>query len=477
MYGAIFSEEDMKRQLYDLNRDYRGRQTWRDMYARAGLSAQMQQSALNQSYANTMAQAYTASLGGNAAIAGSNVIQGNKQSLLDQNSLALQQAFDAYSQQHVEGSAAIAQNLANANAQIDTVLGEQAKNTIDYANAHYSYLQRLYDDYLNSENKIFDNELWKNKFIVNETDENGNVINERLKTWDELANYATDENGDIISLYDKDHNLTIAGADFFDQMENFVIGDERSAGAISWGQYLSETNPELLSWAQTQNAYDYTPGLTNAGSFKTMFGMTSTDNAYEFAERLGGLSEGQVDKMFSKFENYSTEYAKKISSTFGGAKYKAKAQFAENASKELLKFTNDLGITDDIKEATGQDMNEFVNSIISNRDSMKSGWDMAADYAGIMSKYIISMAGGGAAAGGIGGAIGGPFAGLTAGIGAVVGAVAGFVYGLFESAQYGQQTTSVNIQKQSNIQQSYKDMVAALTSYANNRRNQLNNKK
>lgn len=471
MYGAIFSEEDMKRQLYDLNRDYRGRQTWRDMYARAGLSAQMQQSALNQNYANTMAQAYTASLGGNAAIAGSNVIQGNKQSLLDQNSLALQQAFDAYSQQHAEGSVAIAQNLANANAQIDTVLGEQAKNTIDYANAHYSYLQRLYDDYLNSENKIFDNELWKNKFIVNETDENGNVINERLKTWDELANYATDENGDIISLYDKDGNLTIAGADFFDQMENFVIGDERSAGAISWGQYLSETNPELLSWAQTQNAYDYTPGLTNAGSFKTMFGMTSTDNTYEFAERLGGLSKGQVKKMYSKFENYSEEYKTIAASTQGGHRNKQQAKIVSDMSNELLKLTNDLGITDDIKEATGKDMNDFVNSIVSNKDSMKSGWGLAGDFFANLGAAMIPITMGGAS---LGRKIGG-LKGM--GIGAVVGAIVGLVTGAIGGSISVSNSMSANEQKEANIEQSYAEMITTLTLYANNKRNQLNNKK
>ena len=491
MYGSVFTEDEVKKQLYESNRDYRGRQTWADLYSSAGTAAKRQMSALNYDYANAMSQAYLSSLSGNSAIQGLNAIQGNKQMLLDQNSSALQQAFEAYSKQHVEGAQQIAQNLGNTNAAIDSALGEQAKNTIDYANAHYSYLQRLYEDYQNGNNKIFDNVLW-NKFLVDEVDEDGNVIEQRLKTWNELTSAAQDENGEWISLYNDNNELTIAGVDFFDQMENFVASTdaERAAGALSWGEYLNETNPELFKWASTQNAYDYTVGDgNNAGSFRTLVGMTSADTTYKFAERLGGLSSAQLDNLFNDFVEYGKEYSDITDKTGGGARNKRRAKDAAGMATNLQKLTDDLGITEDIEQATGVSITELVNAIINNEANMKSGWGLAGDFFSNFGAALGTSAIGGAAIGaGIGGVAAGglaatgvlaPFAPAVevtfATAGLAIGSIVGFVSGIVGGSIDTRKSIEANEEYENSIKNSYLDMIGALTMFAYNKKQSLNN--
>ena len=90
-------------------------------------------------------------------------------------------------------------------------------------------------------------------------DEEGNRIEERrLKTQEEMA----------AELYDENGNLTLAGLDYFDQLENSLANE----GGYSWGQYLLDTNEDLYNWSKTYNPYNYTFEGTNAGSFRTMVG-------------------------------------------------------------------------------------------------------------------------------------------------------------------------------------------------------------
>lgn len=474
-YGSIFTEDDFKRQLYDLNRDYEGKRTWANMFQQAGLAAQQQQSALDYDYANAMSQAYLNSINSGAAISGSNVLQGNKQMLMDQNSLALQQAFEAYSKQHIEGSQQIAQNLAATNSSIDDALSEQAKYTADYANAHYSYLQKLYEDYENQENTIFDNALWS-KYLIDEVDENGQPISKRLKTWNELTSAAKDENGEWTSLYDDNDKLTIAGADFFDQMENFVASTDakRAAGAKSWGEYLSETNPELLEWASKQNQYDYTLGRTNAGSFKTLFGMSSTDQEYEFAERLGGFTSGQLEKQFSKFTDFAKEYSNIASKTGGGARNKREAKVVADMATELKTITDDLGITDDIEKDIGVSLDQLVTNIANNKDSMTSGWGLTGKFFSNLGAWAGGGFTGGALVGASVGAPTGPGAVLTSSIGAVVGLILGSAAGLAKGAFETRDAIEQNEDYEKQIENAYLDMIGALTMYAQNKRKELN---
>lgn len=499
-YGSIFGQREVKEQLYNLNKDYRGRKTWADLYTNAGLAAEQQQSAVNYDYSNALSQAYLSSLNTNSAISGTNILQGNKQALLDQNALALQEAFNTYSKQHVQNTSAIREQLNKTTGAIDTALTEQADNTIAYANAHYDYLKKLYDDYYNQDNKIFDNILWK-KYLVNETDEEGNVIDTRLKRWNELATPSRDENGEWTSLYNDKNELTLAGADFFDQMENFVasVDADRAAGALSWGEYLNEANPKLLKWANEANKYDYTIAGSNAGSFKTLFGMTSTDNKYEFAERYGGFSSGQLKGIFSKFIEHGDNYSKLTQKTGGGARNKRFAKDTEAMANDLKTLTDTLGITDDIESNTGVSINRLVDNITNNTSNMKSGWDLAGYFfggvgsgvgTGFVSGGVVGAGVGQAVGTGLGAAIGSvvPGAGTAAGavaggaagapvgsaIGAAIGSVIGFIGGLVKGSVDTRKSIEANEQYEKDIEKAYLDMVGSLISYANNKPKDIN---
>lgn len=472
-YGSIFGQREVKEQLYNLNKDYRGRKTWADLYTNAGLAAERQQSAMTYDYSKALSQAYLSSLNANSAISGTNILQGNKQALLDQNALALQEAFNTYSKQHVQNASAIREQLSETTGAIDTALTEQADNTIAYANAHYDYLKRLWEDYEKDENKIFDNVLWS-KYLVNETDEEGNVLEQRLKTWNELSHPAKDANGEWTSLYNDKNELTIAGADFFDQMENFVasVDTDRAAGALSWGEYLNEANPDLFKWASETNPYDYTIAGTNAGSFKTLFGMTSTDNKYEFAERLGGFSSGQLEEQFSKFVEFGKEYSELAAKTGGGARNKKRAALATEMTTELKTLTDNLGITNDIEEELGVPISTLVDEIVAAQGNMKSGGQIAGDFFDKLYSTIaqdtITGAGMGSAAGlALGGITSVPF-GM---VGLAAGGVVGIVHGLVNAITAVASDIKNNEQYEKKIEDAYLDMVGALTMYAQSKRN------
>lgn len=383
-YGTVFTTEDMKRQLYNLNRNYNNKKTWSNLFADAGINAQQQINQSNYDYANAMSQAYLSSLNSNSLVAGSNVIGGNKQALIDQNSLALRDAFDTYAKQHASNVSQISANLSQQNAAIDEALTTQAKNTVDYANAHYDYLTRLYEMYENGENELFNNANWQ-KYLHAERDEdgkivtdgNGNIVYDRLLTWNELATAAKDEKGEWLSLYDEDDNLTIRGADFFDQMENELADTGKG---LSFGEYLSEANPDLLDWSMTYNPYDVTEARTNAGSFKTMFGMTSKDEEYTWAERLGGFTSGELENTFSKFTDYAKEYSEIVDKTGGGARNKRKAAITKDMANEVLRLTDELGITNDIEETIGVSIKDLALQIEESYEGMFSGWDLAGNF-------------------------------------------------------------------------------------------------
>lgn len=472
-YGSIFTEDRVKKQLYDLNKDYRGRQTWANMFANAGLSAQQQQSALNYNYSNALSQAYLSSLHNNSVVAGSNVL--NKQALIDQNTLALEEAFNTYSKQHAEGSKEIAKNLSATTTAIDTELAKQASNTVAYANANYEYLQKLYEQYNNGENTLFNDINWS-KYLYNETDEEGNIIDSRLKTWTELTAPTYEEDGQgnkqWTSLYDDKGNLTIRGADFFDQMQNELANTGKG---MSFGEYLSEANPELLNWATQANPYDFTLAGTNKGSFQTLFGLTSTDEEYTFAERFGGFTQGELKQTFSKFTNFANEYSKIAQSTKGGANNDRKAKLAVDMSNELKSLTDNLGITDDLENELGVSIEDLVANITNNADNMSTGWDITGDFFGTFGTWVGTGASTGA---GVGFAAGGPTGignAIIGLIGTIVGTAVGAVGGSIHGGINVSNTMKANEAREAEIERAYLDMVDALVMYSNNKQFKIQN--
>lgn len=407
--GAVWTANNVASQLYNQNRDYNNRLTWQNALFANDAAAGVAQDKLIDDYTSASSEAYVSYLRNKNNIENSAVAGEGKQELLSQNDIALQEAYDSYRAQLAEGSAQVAASAQESETAIREALQQQAQYTADYANAHWDYLKQLYYDYTQGENKVFDNKLWS-KYIVQQPvldaegnemhDDKGNVITEpRLMTREELAS----------TLYDGDGNLTIAGVDFYDQIENAVA---QSGTGMSWGDYLAENNEELFNWAQSYNPYNYTFEGTNAGTFRTMVGMAADDNQWSFIERYGGMTEEQLK---SNFDGFYTAI-KKLNSIDTEEHADKAVKALQDVNDELWSLAEDLGMD-------GQ-MEELGISRQTTQEILYQAYDdiyTHGELSSMRAKNILLNTAAGAAAGLAGGG-GNP---VTALIGGAVGLITG----------------------------------------------------
>ena len=416
--GAVWTSKNVANQLYEQNRDYNNRQTWHTALAENTAQGSTALADLERQYNTATNEAYVSYLKNKNALQNSAVAGESKDELISQNDLALQEAYNSYRNSLTEGSAQISAAVAEGEAAINKALEEQAQYTADYANLHWDYLEQLYYDYSQGENTIFDSSLWS-KYLVDEPvldaegnpmyDEQGNPVTEkRIMTRDELAN----------KLYDANGNLTMQGVDFYDQIENAVA---QGGTGMSWGDYLAQENEDLYKWATSYNPYNYTFEGTNAGTFRTMVGMASTDNLYSFAERYGGLSETQINEMYEPFKQHLEEL-----NAIDAAKDPDKViEGIQSINNDLWDMAEDLGLDGDMEEL-GITRRQTEQWLLDVRTGVKSRAEVAAEYAATVTQYTVVSAGAGAV---LGSAAAPVLPGVSTGVGALFGGVLGLIGG------------------------------------------------
>lgn len=442
--GAIWTSKNVANQLYEQNRDYNNRQTWHTALAENTAQGATALAELERQYNTATNEAYVAYLKNKNALQNSAVAGEGKDELLSQNDLALQEAYDSYRNSLTEGSAQIASAVVESETAINEALEEQAQYTADYANLHWDYLEQLFYDYSQGENTIFDSKLWS-KYTIDEPvldaegnpmyDEQGNPVTEKhIMTRDELASQLYDENG----------NLTMQGVDFYDQIENAVA---QGGTGMSWGDYLAENNEDVFNWAMNYNPYNYTFDGTNAGTFRTMVGMASTDNMYSFAERYGGLSEAEINEMYEPFKQHLEEL-----NSINGAKNPDKViEAISNINDDLWNMAEELGLDADMEELgiTRQQTEQWLLDV---RTGVKSKAEVAEEYALTVTQFTV----GGAAVGAAGGSA---FAGVGAGPGALLGAALGFIGGNIAADQSKREAQAHNKKITNQLKTEYMQML------------------
>ena len=467
-YGLVYTEDQAKQQLLNQNRDYNNRLTWQTMLNNNSLQAQRAENQLVKQYTDASVEAYTSYLNSQNAIKNSQVVGQGKQQLLNENDQALLDIYNSYKQSLSSGLADVATAEAEGTESINQLLEDQAKMTADYTNAHYSYLQALYDKYLAGENDYFAEGKQWNKYTTYDQlkdengnpvyDENGNpVLDEtspRLMNWNEIANPA---NG----YYNADGTLTLKGVDFFDQLENQIANE---GSGYSWGQYLAETNPDLLDWANSYNPYNYTQNGTNAGTMRTMYGMISTDEKYSFAERFGGLSKEQVDTMYEDYTSAAEELGDAIASS-GKDKGKSQIQAIEGYVTNISEMADELGIKQDIEEALGMSFEELSVNLDEMINQARTSGEMTGDWFATYATGIGTGAGAGAGMGAIAGGVG-------AGPGAVIGAVIGAIGGIIKASIDTDNQRNLNKQLAEQSHELYNNLLNTMIAYSQNKRRQ-----
>lgn len=454
-YGAVMTQQDAARFMEENNRDYNNRKTWQSLLSQNANEALVAENQLVNDYSKVTAQAYASYLQNKNAIQNSVYVGAGKQTLLSENELALQDAYNSYRNSLLQGEQEIASAAASGEQSITKAFDEQAKYTADYANAHRGYLEELWQKYQNGENKLFDDMRWE-RYITNDPihdaegkeqfDEEGNRIEERrLKTQEEMA----------AELYDENGNLTLAGLDYFDQLENSLATE----GGYSWGQYLLDTNEDLYNWSKTYNPYNYTFEGTNAGSFRTMVGMAADDNDWSFAERYGGMDEEKISGLYNKFYDAANKLADKKAGTETISDYK-------DLVDETVTLVKELGLESELADA-GLDVNNLTEQFeyFLNRSEK-----MDDTYAGEALAETGMLIGTGA---GLGFSLGS----VLPGIGNAAGALAGFIVGSLGSIANAihkrQQKDIDEKQYTAEVREAYTNMLNQLTNYNLKKKRQI----
>lgn len=296
--GLILPESSAFNYVMDYNRNSQGRSVLRDAIISAQASGQRMANEQIVNYSQAMNDAYVASLSNQRAILGSNLGAGAKDELIQKQTAALYDAYDAQQANLSSALDTISQSVNKTQQNVYDYASGAATNLSSTFNEVLSYiyelnergqsgvLNRYYSD-LYVDRPVYDETEGKYKYELDEkgnvkTDEKGNPIyatEKSLVTREELAG--------MISTYDPETgNITLneRGLDLMDRVLNTAATLE--AGDLGFGEYLAEANPDLYAWLV---------GGENMGMFKEMMGLDKNDNTYNFSERLGGWSESELN--------------------------------------------------------------------------------------------------------------------------------------------------------------------------------------
>ena len=449
-YGTIYSTDDVKRQLIESNRNYNNEQTWKKAISDVNLNASRNQSSLADNYSSAANDAYASYLRNKNSINESGMIGQGKQELQSQNDANLQEAYNSYLKNYYTNAENISSEQSKQLSSIDDALSEQAENVSSYADAHFGYLEDLYNSdqnntYEEGQSSLFSDPQWS-RYL---TTENVNGVDtNRLMTKEELMTptYDTtiDDNGNEVkewtSIYDDEGNLTTRGIDFFDQIENSIAN---KGGENTFGNYLSKNNEDLYKWSQSYNPYDYTFEGTNKGTFRTMSGMASTDDDYSFAERFGGFSKKQITNLYDKFNTGLSE--------LDNLNAKDATTKVSEYSSQIFSLAKDLGI-DNVLSEQGIDENTLTDKLTELVNMTKTDGDVALEQAmsGVLS------AGTGAAAGAT---VGSVVPGVGTVLGAIIGFFAGTISNVDEQARIRNSANETNEFAKSTSKELYADML------------------
>ena len=463
--GMVLTASDAASQLYSQDRDSTGRLTWANLYNSNTLAGATAQQSLNNSYTDATTQAYISYLNNKSALQNSNVVGSARASSLAAYDSSYQSTLADYQSTLSENRSAINESVSENEENITAALTERAQNYADYTSAHYDYLSKLYDEYLEGNNDLFDRDNWS-KYLYTEAlldeegneqyNEDGNLVLDdsatRLKTWQELSDVSVDDNGEYTSLLDENGNLTSLGIDYFDQLEN----DQANAdGGYSWNDYLLDTNEDLYNWANSYDYYNYTQAGTNAGTVRTKYGMMSTDMTYSYLERFGGMTSTQINDTFSSFtsemENLiNSENLDDIS-----------VDDFQSAYDTLKAGLQELNIYDGLLEKMGissTELDDQITEYIYNIDTLKGSYDTK------ITQNVIggALIGTGATVALVGGAnpVTIAIGGFLAGVGVLIKTLSN-IGGSVESTK-----TSMDSYK-SDLQSQYMQLLASLTDYIN----------
>lgn len=335
--GTVFTTSGAKAALKEFNQDYYGRRTWDSMFGTIGVYGDTATSMLSDQYSQSINDAYISAMRNNNEIIASNLGQGYKEELINNNNMALNDAFSQYRDSYLSGLNEIKSDVNDQVSQIDRTLTDEASNMAKYGNAHFDYVEWLYEN----NPDVFTTDMNWRRFLVEDSD--GET---RLKSYGELTGEMFDANG----------NLNDAGRAFLTQVDNYSA----VAGGYSFGDYLAANDPGLFEWAQGADQYHY--GGTTVDTFRKLTG-NRTPGEYE--STIVPINDARKKEASAKrLKELSSDYDDVVSSYDGKSKNKTETSDTlgklDSAVTNLSDFVAKNGLLSDPDIKAAYD--EFVSN-------------------------------------------------------------------------------------------------------------------
>lgn len=304
----IVSSDQVKKQLYEQNRDYRGRNVWNEAYGSAVQSAQQQMTAAGTAFGESVGEAYRSAQANVGAIAGSSLSEYDRKSLYESNQAAIEEAYKKSLSSYSQTAQSISENLSTSLQNLDAAATTEAENMMKYRQAYldyYNYLASL-------NNEATDGTVSSTYGGRADFASYGGVF----KEGDEGA--SRDEL--LASFYETDpetgeSRMTARGQSFFQMVE--AISAESAGTGRSFDEWLGRTDEDLYNWAASDNAYDYASGTparagTHGASAQKMLGLEGYDpGSYKYSgEYNAGLTDMTRTNTVAKISADPTVYMK-----------------------------------------------------------------------------------------------------------------------------------------------------------------------
>ena len=455
-----YTAESVASYLKKMNKDYYGNRTWAKQFSNVDFLKQTAVEDLRSDFGTAVGNAYESALNNKTAIQMSNLISGNKQIALDENQLALEEAYDAFIKNYGSSYRDIEESTIAQMSEINNEALHQGEMFSRYATSHIDYLYDLWDKYQAGDiSGDFFNDPKFSNYMISEYDDEGNLVLNESKPSKTIMDRSQLEN----LIFDENGNLTLAGRSFFEQMEYDELLRENS-----FSNYLSETDKELYDWARSNNPYDYAPNAlgesTMAGTFNKMTGRESSDEVFTAADSFAGMTEGTISDLFGKTNAALENLTDALDS--GEGVDKAQSEF----SSEIVNLISTLGldgsIMDELK-SKGYDYNtidEYINDVVnyySNNTVDPTGQNIADIFG-----YTVSYAGTGAMAGSVVTPIG------TA-VGGLIGGIIGLGGGVIKSVMNTREAKKENQRVNEEVKNRYAELVSLLVNYASSEHDRI----
>lgn len=423
----------------------------------------------DEDLASVMSKAYDSYLSERSDILGSNIGQGYKEKYLSDVDVALQ---DAYKQ----NAKIIQQNKASIDKSVLSSYNTMTNKISSLSESTNRTLQNLYSDYVKEQKSAYSDYTKQHEALGKEYTKQYEVLNKELtseaENYEKLTNYTRDylkylydfyfdvdnnisaENNPFISnpdmakyvhqrvgangpeeglydlitneelsalMFDEEGNLTEFGTNFYDQMLNYnaaKIGERTDISVQNFGDYLYGKDKKLsdfLRGTEYFNINEKQEYSNKLNTFKKMVGLDPNDTEYSWLERKGGMSDKQIESIFTDY----TKLANSLNAVSSKKDYENFTTTLKTSMNDLQTMTKSLGLDIDFSELNK--VIDAANNAITNEENKVKEYGNE----GLINTAIYMTAFG---------TVGGTFGSLLPGAGTAVGIATGALIGVIVGA-------------------------------------------